>query len=281
MNDTRRSRIGISVLLAAATVAAACSGRGSASPAPRADTKDVPPRILSAYHGLDELPLPIVRLCPGRRSVGDDGMPVTFSVQLDGETVKPEAFVVETAAGERVTPSCATLRPADERLENRTVLLAGPFGTLEAPPQAVEVVGHLQDTGGRSLEGLRTETITPLQNGPSLVLAERFAPDTVGLEGECPDGTKQVVQLTWEGGVTGPDGADLKEPQRLAVSVTLDDGSIVKPVALGDDDPDNFVHACLDTATEAKTVAVEAGHFHDPGDDANPETHIDVVAGTP
>lgn len=51
------------------------------------------------------------------------------------------------------------------------------------------------------------------------------------------------------------------------------------PIALADDDPDNFVHAGLDAATDAISVAVEAGHFHDPGDDANPDTKMEVVAG--
>ena len=215
------------------------------------------------------------------RSLGADGIPVIFSVRLDSDSVQPEAFVVETATGERVTPKCATLRPADEQLENRTVLLAGTFGTPEAQPQAVEVVGDLQDVQGRSLKGLRTEQITALEDGPSILLAERFAPDTPGLAGECPEGTKQVVQLTWEGGVTGLAGADLGEPQRTAVTVTLSDGSTVTPAALADDDPDNFVHACLDTATEATSVTVTAGYFHDPGDDANLDTKVDVVAGKP
>lgn len=248
------------------------------TPAPAAEASA---RILSAYHGLDKLPAPILRLCPLTRSFREDGMPVTFSVRLKDDTVKPEAFAVKTASGEVVTPRCATLRPADEQLENRTVLLAGTFGTPEAPPKAVEIVGDLQDVQGRSLKGVRTDKITPLKAGPSLLLAERFAPDTPGLAGECPEGTAQVVQLTWEGGVTGPAGADLAEPQRTAVTVTLSDGATVTPIALADDDPDNFVHVCLDTSTEATAVAVKAGHFHDPGDDANPDTQIDVVFGKP
>lgn len=206
-------------------------------------------------------------------------MPVTFSVRVDSKTITPEVFRVKTASGEMVTPRCATLRPADERLENRTVLLAGTFGTIDAQPTAVEIVGEMQDVHGRSLKGLRIDAVTPLEAGPSLLLAERFEPDTDGLAGECPEATKQVVQLTWEGGVTGPDGADLAQPQRTSVTVTLDDGSQVTPIALADDDPDNFVHACLDTAVKAKTVAVGAGYFHDPRDDANPDTRIEVVEG--
>ena len=38
---------------------------------------------------------------------------------------------------------------------------------------------------------------------PALALVERFDPGTAGFEGECPAGA-QIVQLTWEGGVSGP-----------------------------------------------------------------------------
>ena len=43
--------------------------------------------ILSSYYGLDELPPPIVILCQGLGSVGEDGMPVTFSEQIDAESL--------------------------------------------------------------------------------------------------------------------------------------------------------------------------------------------------
>jgi len=274
-----RARHTLAILLVVATPLGCGKDAPTPSPTPKGKPT-APARILSAYHGLDKLPVAILRGCP-RQAVREDGMPVTFSVQLKGETVKPEMFSVQTARGEWVKPVCATLRPADERLENRTVLLAGPFGTPEETPKRVKVVGDLTDTFGRSLNGVQTDKVTPLKAGPSLLLAERFAPNTKGLAGECPPGTKQVVQLTWEGGVTGPDGAALKEPQRTAVSVRLSDGKTVTPIALADDDPDNFVHACLDTEVEARSVAVKAGHFHDPGDDANPDTKIDVVPGTP
>lgn len=262
------------ILLLAMPPILGCSSSDAGTDAPPATGASV----LSAYHGLDQLPAQVAQIC-GVAAIGEDGMPVTYSVQLDGKTVVPEAFAVETATGEIVTPVCATLRPADERLELRTVLLAGPFGTADSPPKAVEVVGALLDVQGRTLRGVRTETITPLRAGPSLLLAERFAPDTEGLSNECPSGTAQIVQLTWEGGVTGPENAALAEPQRTAVSVTLEGGEQVTPVALGDDDPDNIVHACLDTSIPARSVTVQAGFFHDPGDDANPETSVDVVTG--
>lgn len=232
--------------------------------------------ILSAYHGLDQLPLAARRLC-GFNVAGDDGMPVVFSTQLQVNSVVPESFLVIRSDGESVVPNCATLNPANEPLEQRTVLLTGDFGTFGETPLRVEVTGPLLTSDGESLIGVSTEDITPLEDGPRVVLAERFAPDTNGLAGECPDGTAQVVQLTWQGGVTGPDGAALGEDQRLGTRVLLEDGATVNPLALVDDDPDNHVLACLAEDSPAQSVEVHAGLFHDPGDVANPATRVGVL----
>ena len=234
--------------------------------------------ILSAYHGLDQLPFAASLLC-GFNVAGDDGMPVVFSTQLQVDSVVPESFLVIRSDGESVVPNCATLHPADELLEQRTVLLTGDFGTFGETPVRVEVTGPLLTFEGESLFGLSTEYITPLEEGPRVVLAERFAPDTNGLAGECPDGTAQVVQLTWEGGVTGPANAALGEDQRLGTLVLLEDGTTVNPLALVDDDPDNHVLACLGEDSPAQSVEVYAGLFHDPGDDANPATQAEVTDG--
>ena len=137
-------------------------------------------------------------------------------------------------------------------------------------------MGELRAADGQHLEGLRIDEVAPLAAGPSLVLAERFEPDTLGLEGECPEGTLQVVQLTWNGGVHGVGHLPLGEPQRFGTTVMLDDGRLVHPIALADDDPDNHVHACLDQAALARTVTIAAGLFEDPGGDLNLETEAVV-----
>ncbi|HAO88459.1 MAG: hypothetical protein CMQ07_08375 [Gammaproteobacteria bacterium] len=236
------------------------------------------PRILSIYHGLDPLPPRATRLCGLPPAANQDGMPVVFSVQVDGDTISASAFAVETSSGEIVTPLCATLRPALEPLEQRTVLLIGEFSPADALPVSVEIVGQLQDVNGNSLVGLTGKKVTALESGPSLVYAERFSPSQSRLAGECPEQTVQAVQLTWEGGVTGPQGTDLAEAQRTAVTILLDDGKSVHPLALGDDDPDNHVIACIAESSPAISVSVVAGFFHDPGDDANPETRITVIS---
>ena len=234
--------------------------------------------ILSAYHGLDQLPFAAGILC-GFNVAGDDGMPVVFSTQLQVDSVVPESFLVVRSDGESVVPNCATLNPANEPLELRTVLLTGNFSAFGETPLRVEVTGPLLTLDGKSLIGVNTEDITPLEDGPQVVLAERFTPNTNGLAGECPDDTAQVVQLTWEGGVTGPASARLGEDQRLGTQVLLEDGTTVNPIALVDDDPDNHVLACLAEDSPAQSVEVHAGLFHDPGDVANPATQVEVNDG--
>ena len=101
--------------------------------------------ILSVYHGLDPLPPRATRLCGLPPAAGQDGMPIVFSVQINGESVSPTAFAVEISSGETVTPLCATLRPALESLEQRTVLLIGPFSPEDSLPVIVEIVEKLKN----------------------------------------------------------------------------------------------------------------------------------------
>ena len=234
---------------------------------------EVGPRILSAFHGLDALPDRASLICPTMVG-GTDGIPVVFSVQLDITSIVETAFRVERADGGRVTPLCASLAPALEPLELRTVLLAGNFGSDSAPPRAIEVVGPIYDLDGNDLTGLQTNTVIPLESGPELVLAERFTPDTPGLVGECPADTLQVIQLTWNGGVHSIGHATLGDEERLGTTVTLVDGSLVHPIALADDDPDNHILACLNSDIPARSVRIAAGLFEDPGADPNDETQI-------
>ena len=88
---------------------------------------EIEARILSVYHGLDPIPPRATALCGMAPVGGQDGMPVTFSVQIRSSSVSAAAFAVEISSGEFVTPLCATLRPAIESLEQRTVLLIGPL----------------------------------------------------------------------------------------------------------------------------------------------------------
>lgn len=228
-----------------------------------------PPRLLNAFFGLDDaLPPRSWVLC--RAGPGRDGMPVTFSRRVI--SVDPSDFVVVTRSGVRKTPECATLRPADGASERHTVLLIGDLGGAQDPPVRVKVVGDVVLEAGGQGRGLEV-SVTPLEAGPTLVLAIAYQAGTV--ESDCPTGTQQVVQVTWAGGVQPKDGAT-QEDHRTMYRVRTAEGEVT-PSALGDiDDNDNYVHLCLDTSTNASEVNAQAGVLVDPRGDLNPSTSVTV-----
>jgi len=252
-----------------------------------------PVALLSAFFGLDnKLPFRANLLCPG--ASGLDGMPVILSRTVDPETLQPEDFRVVTASGSERIPHCVTLRPAQDPGEHRTVLLIGEFGNAdEDPPASVLVVGDLLSDGTRSQQAERANfrgshtTVTPLSAGPSLVLAERvpllnLATQTRGTP--CPEGTQQVVRVTWAGGVRRPDREEPGDAERRLYRVTVarEDSSAgeIEPAALADlRDGDNNHLLCLDTADTALSVGFPAGHLVDPNQDLNPDTQIAVHQG--
>ena len=257
------------------------------------DVTDRPAALLSAFFGLDNnLPMRANMLCLG--ASGKDGMPVVLSHTVDAQTLQAEDFRIVTRSGEERTPHCVTLRPAQDPGELRTVLLIGEFGNADDdPPASVHVTGDLLSEGTRSTTGERANfrgshtTVTALSAGPSLVLAERIpianlATETRGTT--CPEGTKQVVRVTWAGGVRRPGREEPGDAERrlYRVMVAREDGSMgeVAPAALADlGDGDNNHLLCLDTEDTALSVRFPAGHLVDPNQDLNPETQVSVGQG--
>ena len=248
--------------------------------------------LLSAFFGLDNgLGVGANRLCQG--ASGQDGMPVVLSHTVDPGSLDPEDFQIVTRSGIEHTPICVTLRPAGDAGELRTVLLIGEFGdAADDPPVKVLVVDDLFSdgmTGDRvNFRGTQTQ-VTPLDAGPSLVLAEVVPKDRRSTEGRgsaCPEGTQQVVRVTWAGGVRLPSGGEPGEVERALYRVTVEhpDGSSdeIIPAALADlGDRDNNHLLCLDRSTPAVSVSFPAGHLVDPNRDLNPDTQVDVISAPP
>ncbi|MDX2163434.1 MAG: hypothetical protein SF162_19105 [bacterium] len=250
------------------------------------------PSLLSAFFGLDDaLPRTAAGLC--RRAPGRDGMPVIFSHEIDPDTLQPEDFLVVTETGAASTPLCATLSPAIDAGELRTVLLIGDFGSAETdPPVSVGIVGDVLTSGNPTINflGARVD-VTPLSAGPGLVLAERVPESYWALDQRsgrqqgdgCPsDGTVQVVRTTWAGGVSNAQGDEAGDAERLLyrVIVRLPDGADtdVTPFALADlGDGDNNHLLCLDVAGEPLRVTFPAGYLLDPNRDTlNPAADIAI-----
>lgn len=205
-------------------------------------------------------------------------LPRGIVVQIDAATLAATDFAVVTQAGVVKTPACATLAPSIESDELRTVPLIGDLGGVADPPLRVDVVGEPRGLGGQLLRDATPQPITPLADGPSVVLAEGVAMPDPELDalGGCPSvGTQQVVTVTWNGGVRDTAGGQAFDVARHRG--TLADGTEVAPVSLADlDDDDNVQDLCLDVATPARSVRVLAATTIDPAGDANPETRIDV-----
>lgn len=254
-------------LAALAAALAACARL----PPPRTALDDEPPRVVSAFFGLDNaMPEGSRWLCAS--APGQDGMPVTLSRRVVGRP-DPAAFAVLTRSGARRRPACATLAPADAPAKNHTILLIGDLGGEPGdPPVSVEIVGPLPLEGGADARGL-AGPVTPLAAGPSLALALGLRAGAIA--SDCPARTRQVVVAIWTGGVR-PGPASDQETHRGGYRVTTTEGEIT-PFALGDlGDRDNYVHLCLDTEAPARQVSFRAGIVVDPRDDLNPDTSIAV-----
>jgi hypothetical protein len=115
--------------------------------------------ILSAYLGAVDVRFPraLENVSGAPQSVGDDGMPLVMSVQVDASTLSPEDFAITTASGTVTTPTAVTLAPADEPDELRTILLTGPLGSQADLPVNVEIVGSVLSLDGEELKGLTAD----------------------------------------------------------------------------------------------------------------------------
>lgn len=279
MKSSGRAPWRAAVVLATASLAAAPCRSQEPRPAVTA-----PARLLSAFYGLDNsLGAGINRICPG--ASGQDGMPVVLSHTIDPETLQREDFRVFTRSGAERTPFCVTLAPARDPGELRTVLLIGEFGdAANDPPVKVLIVDDLLSDGrtGRPVSFRGTETrVIPLEAGPTLVLAEVVPKDEWSVSGRgsaCPAGARQVVRVTWAGGVRLPNGDAERALYRVTVERpdgTRDETAPAALAELGDSDNNHLL--CLGTADPAVSVAFPAGHLVDPNRDLNPDTQVAVT----
>ena len=236
------------------------------------------PAILTAYLGVLDTPALGAALLGGvsgcEQQPLDEGMPVVLSHRVDGATLDPSDFVVATVAGAAMTPTCATLEPATDDDELQTVLLTGPLGSSDDLPVEVAVVGELLAIDGTVLTGISTDTINTFETGPRLVLARL---DPAGAL--CASlGSSHEIQMTWEGGVTGPRGAEpgAAELARLSL-IDIDGGS--HPILGFDDlgDGDNYLVACIPPDVEPSMITAREDTVYDPTNNPNPSTAVEVV----
>lgn len=256
------------------------------------DDKGRKAELISAFYGLDDsLPRGAsLLICKG--AAGKDGMPVIFSHEIDIESLQAGDFKITTHSGKNGELTCVTPAPANDQGELRTVLLVGDFGNIDDQPVKVEVTGNILSIDKSMNFKGSSIAVTPLEVGPTLVLAEpvpesqwelgKTATRTHFGGGDgCPTGTQNVVRVTWDGGVSKPTGGEINDIERRQYKVTLqqEDGSSVEitPFAIGDKgDGDNNHELCLDATGIPTSVFFPAGYVVDPRKDLNPDTTINV-----
>ena len=261
--------------------------------ADKAETKEISrnsqiPSLLSAFFGLDNaLPFRANRVCLG--AWRKDGMPVIMSHTLNTETLQKEDFKVIRESGVSTYPNCVTLRPAQDDGENRTVLLIGDFGDAdEDPPVKVEVVGDLMSDilTDKPLNFRGTDVkVIPLSAGPTLIFAEIISSEVwlqPQLKSTCPNHSKQVLRVTWTGGIRLRNGQEIsdndKDLYRITVKTTNGVIKVITPSSIADlNDGDNNHFLCLDTDMKLLNISFPEGYLVDPNQDPNPATQIDII----
>ena len=189
-----------------------------------------------------------------------DGMPVVMSLPVNAASLQPEDFTVVGASGARRTPQCATLQPADSPGELRTVLLVGQLGGSDDPPLSLMITGEVLALDGYGSAFAGSVVVTPLADGPSLVLAEQMAVVDAGCS------TNTSLRVTWDGGVS-PD------PPAQSYQVLLGDGRTLNAESLTDiGDMDNHHVLCVPSNPDDPddllvAVTFHAGLVQDPNND--------------
>jgi hypothetical protein len=205
--------------------------------------------------------------------VGDDGMPLVMSVQVDASTLSPEDFVITTASGAVTAPTAVTLAPADEPDELRTILLTGPLGSHADLPVNVEIVGSALSLDGEELKGL-TSDVTTNEEGPRLVMAT-LEPAETNSSGAS---THARIQTTWQGGVTAHSGRRIGLAELRGFRIIDRNGDAHLPVGLEDaTDSDNHVVLLVPDGVIPQRVEVRAGTLYDPTNQPNPDTTVRVI----
>ncbi len=256
------------------------------------DHRGRPANILSAFYGLDDALPRAANKGIGEGASGADGMPAIFSHEIDPQSLQAGDFRITTSSEAIGKIAWVTLAPADDIGELRTGLFAGQYGSIADQPVKLEVVGNLLSLDGTlNFKGASVD-VTPLEKGPTMIWAEvvpesewdmgkKATPLKWGGGSGAAEGTKQVVRVTWAGGVTKPGGDEVDDRERLLYQVTIrqKDGRIIQatPFALADlGDGDNNHELCLDVAGTPLSVSFPAGHLTDPREDLNPETTIPI-----
>lgn len=119
--------------------------------------------------------------------------------------------------------------------------------------------------------------VTPLPEGPTLVVVERVDPAAVN----APAGTTLAVRAVWAGGIVAGDDNEVTEAEwsQYELAVLNEEGEEITaaPFAIGDlDDGDNNHLLFFNVSGTPLTLSLPAGLVIDPNGDLNPATSRQV-----
>jgi hypothetical protein len=246
------------------------------------------PKMLTAFFGLDNA-LPQQSRLLYRNAPRQDGMPIVFSHEIDPNSLEGSDFEVITQNGTFLPVEFATLLPANEAFELRTVLLIGEFGNSpENPPISIKIVDDLMSRTGHNFKG-ESIPVIPLAEGPVLSYAEyfKFTEDypyvAEGRGCDCPkEDTKTVIKAVWSGGVRALNGEELGNNELKNFLITLvheNDTLQVTPFKIADvNDNDNNTDLCIKEPGIPIRVTVAKNTAIDPRGDANNTTVMNIVS---
>lgn len=245
-------------------------------------------KILTAFFGLDNGLTRRANIIYSK-AYGKDGMPLVFSHELDPKSIQGADFEVTTKNGAVHIVEAASLQPANEEFELRTVLLIGEYGSYpNNQPASVKVIGDLITRTGQNYNG-QSISVIPLEDGPILSYAEYFSFDEnypyvkKGRGCDCPkEETKMVVKAVWSGGVRAINGEELGNHEIKDFKVTLmreNEKIIVTPYKLADlSDNDNNIDLCLKEDGIPILLEVNENIAIDPNNDKNPKTKVKIFS---
>ncbi len=250
------------------------------------------PQALDSFFGLDDaLPIASMFLC--FQAPGMDGMPITFTHSLNHDDVTPDKFRVITASGAKLMPECATLAPAVDGNESKTVLLIGDLGNEQVdpidPPRKVWIVGDLftaedQPGGPQNLVGAEIDVVS-LFDFVRYAYAEVIPEEKWGqsVPAGAPAGAPiWMVQTTWQGGITPINGDTTGETERQfqRIGMAQDDGKVtpVVPFAITDiGDNDNHHELWVAGPGVPLWVEMDPEIVQDPRGDPNAADRIFIA----
>jgi hypothetical protein len=245
-------------------------------------------KILTAFFGLDNGLTRRANLIYNK-AYGKDGMPLVFSHEINPSTIDGADFEVTTQRGNVFQVEAASLQPANEEFELRTVLLIGEYGSYpDNQPVSVKIIGDLMSRTGQNYKG-QTVKVIPLEEGPVLSYAEYFKIDpdypyvVKGRGSDCPkEKTKMVVKAVWSGGVRAINGKELGDNELKSFQVTMvrgDQKFVVTPFQLADlSDNDNNIDLCLDEGGIPRLLEVTENIAIDPNNDKNTRTKVSILS---